>query len=173
MNRYKGMTDKEKGFTLIELLVVIAIIGLLSSVVLASLNTARERARVSSITSQTLEFRKLMELEHLESGSYARLTTTWTGDGAPYPTCDNQTFTGTFSDRAKEICKVIAANGPGGDRVMQTRAHPTNFPSSTHYSIMSVLPDGTIFCVGSSGRMSSGVPLSALGFQNPGCQSNP
>jgi len=36
---------KQKGFTLIELLVVIAIIGLLSTLAVVSLNSAREKAR--------------------------------------------------------------------------------------------------------------------------------
>ena len=53
---------KQRGFTLIELLVVIAIIGVLSAVVLASLNTARSKGSDAAIKSNLATIQTQAEL---------------------------------------------------------------------------------------------------------------
>jgi len=61
----------QRGFTLIELLVVIAIIGILSSVVLASLNSARDKGADAAIRGNLAGMRAQAELVYDGANSYA------------------------------------------------------------------------------------------------------
>lgn len=66
----------KKGFTLIELLVVIAIIGILSSVVLASLNSARGKGANAAIKANLANMRAEGALFYdSNSSSYATFCT--------------------------------------------------------------------------------------------------
>ncbi len=69
-SRVTGLIKVNKGFTLIELLVVIAIIGLLSSVVLASLSAARMKARDSRRLVDMAQITKALEMYFSDKGQY-------------------------------------------------------------------------------------------------------
>ena len=55
-----------KGFTLIELLIVIAIIGILSSLAIVSLSSARDKAKDAQIKSDLSQFRTYMTVNYPE-----------------------------------------------------------------------------------------------------------
>jgi len=69
MNLFHRKT-KKRGFTLIELMVVISIIGLLSSIVLASLTNARRKAQDARLISDMINLRTAAEIYRSTTGSY-------------------------------------------------------------------------------------------------------
>lgn len=63
-----ALSMKSRGFTLIELLVVIAIIGILASIIIASLGSARKNAYYTKAQAQFRSFSTALEIYLNESG---------------------------------------------------------------------------------------------------------
>ncbi len=125
------MKKYSKGFTLIELLVVIAIIGILSSVVLASLNTARNKGKDASAKSSISSIRAAMEIYYNGAGANSYGTA-----GADAGGCGNSEITRLLDAAdAQTTVDATCVVGLAGDSYV---AHTT-------------LNDTTKFCVDSTG----------------------
>ncbi len=64
------MTKQKKAFTLIELLVVVSLIGILATLVLANLNSARERARDAQRKSDLRNIQTALRLYYNDKAGY-------------------------------------------------------------------------------------------------------
>ncbi|QSH39323.1 type II secretion system protein [Candidatus Kaiserbacteria bacterium] len=84
-------TKKDRGFTLIELLVVIAIIGILSSVVLASLNSAREKSRDARRIGDIKQLQLALEMYYDSNNGYPSTTAALVPSYIPVEPSDPQT----------------------------------------------------------------------------------
>lgn len=76
--------SRSRGFTLIELLVVIAIIGLLSAIVLASLNVARVKGYDATRKSSLTQVQEALELYYNDNGLYPKANNSYNTGGAGY-----------------------------------------------------------------------------------------
>jgi len=84
-NIFKKIFMKKKGFTLIELLVVVAIIGLLATMSIVALNSARARARDAKRVADIKQIQTALELYYNDKGLYpTTLGTTLASDTIIY-----------------------------------------------------------------------------------------
>ena len=175
------MTKLKQGFTLIELLVVISIIGLLSSVVFASLNNARAKAIMAANKEEARQLANLFALEYLENGSYSNLLrNAWVPSSF---TCDTIAVSGNHSTKYREICNSIMNRLGSGSTIYNWLvgagdadgiAPYTSPVDGQYFSIMikispAASTGGQWFCIGSSGRVYNGTYNSS----GTGCYYNP
>ena len=133
-------TSKLRGFTLIELLVVITIIGVLASVVLASLNTAREKSRDATRMSQLKEVQKALEAYYADNGSYPTTGGAWRGTSAGcYGGHGNNAIPGLAPTY---ISAVPEDTRPSGSSCYLYRSNGTDYMFLANQTIESFDPDG-------------------------------
>lgn len=192
----------QDGFTLIELLVVLSVIGLLSSVVLSSLGSARLKAKDASIRSAIHQLRLVHEQVFSNKGDYSDMqfditavggcggdvgTSYYCVTGSGGASCSSifSSAIRTPNSEAARICDNILSLA-GGSEIsgMPTFAMgvANNVPGGmkSTYSIAAYLPyKKTYICIGSHGRSETatsyghGVSIQYDPLAPLGCFKNP
>ncbi|MCX6715960.1 MAG: type II secretion system protein [Candidatus Taylorbacteria bacterium] len=131
------MKKYTRGFTLIELLVVIAIIGILSSIVLVSLNSARNKGKDARIVSSVQQLRTQLEADY---------------NGADYRAGFSAANTIIQTAGSNYLTLTADATTNGGTINAVTTG---TYPTITAYALYGSLPSqagAKYFCIDSTGK---------------------
>ena len=150
------MTTNKQGFTLIELLVVIAIIGLLSTLAVVALSSARQRARDSKRLADLKQLQTALELYYQDqsSPSYPVETTPVTL-GSASQACFNSASGFTTAGCPSPIMGLVPSD-PGGSGATTTYSYTST--SGVSYLITATL-EGTV------NGLSGNISLTPAGIQ--------
>jgi prepilin-type N-terminal cleavage/methylation domain-containing protein len=148
------------GFTLIELLVVIAIIGILASVVLASLNIARAKGADANIKANLANARAQAELFYDNNTSTYNNVCLSTSTGGIYP----------LISAAASTAGVASGTVTRNNSSATTATTATcNDNGSTGWAAEVPLKQGGFYCVDSTGASKSGTSAMLTGSTDTTC----
>lgn len=157
------MKSRNKAFTLIELLVVIAIIGILAGVVIASLNSARNKGRDAAIKNQMAQIHRQAAIFYSTYGSYTNGASGGVEDSASecfdivHPNFNNFFVNSMFDPRVPENISAIHAGVFSSSRTVAIRVRCAVYADSWAYAAPLHNPESgnTGWCVDSSGAAKS------------------
>ena len=134
----------QRGFTLIELLVVVAIIGILSAIVLVSLNSARAKARDASAKGSMSSIRAAAEIFYDTEGG---------------------TYTGVCGD--SDVASLLAAANAETDNVPECQSTSLDYAATVELNTTDSSGNAKYFCIDSSGFAGDFMFDSGSPTQNP------
>lgn len=165
---FKVRKIKNSGFTLIELLVVIAIIGLLSTMAIVALGTARLKARDARRVADLRQIQSAFEMYNNDNGVYPPTSTINLGDS-------NHVCLTSGGFQVAGACAGAYLNFPKDPSGNNT--YYTYSGTATNYQVSASLEgtvnglSGPIAVSPNSGVVANSLALS-IPFNTPGCYSS-